>query len=315
MLFGKKATFKAAGYDYLDDGGAGYEATLDLKAVNKQWGPTALYFSFLGDHAYFGHSDAFGTGHVISGVEGLRNQTKDADYAARVAPYLNGSYLVSCETSCGEVSAVTVLSVTVDKKGGAKVAGTFVDGTAFTASSTLCVSADGETATALFPVTVKSLGEGGMALGVTFCQDEEGVSCSPDRLTAAKYSLTDGEYADYSFGATSSFLYSSRAWVDEELDPDSTCLSVSCSNGAFEEARFEWATKTVSGAKQIVGLGKKLSGPSMTFKIDDKTGLFSGTCGTYKIFGAMEKGACSGVGTVVGKDGSIGSVYVEAVDR
>ena len=53
----------------------------------------------------------------------------------------------------------------------------------------------------------------------------------------------------------------------------------------------------------------------MTFKLDDKTGLFSGTCGTYKIFGAMEQGTCSGVGTVVGKDGSMGRVTVGVVDR
>ena len=66
---------------------------------------------------------------------------------------------------------------------------------------------------------------------------------------------------------------------------------------------------------EITGVDKKLLGPSMTFKIDDKTGLFSGTCGSYKILGAMERGACSGIGTAVGKDGSVDWVWVEVAAR
>ena len=47
----------------------------------------------------------------------------------------------------------------------------------------------------------------------------------------------------------------------------------------------------------------------------DKNGAPSGSCGTYKIFGAMQEGTCSGFGTVVGKDGSIGQVTVEVASR
>ena len=103
--------------------------------------------------------------------------------------------------------------------------------------------------------------------------------------------------------------------MDSSVSPLGTCLQVSCDNGAFDSAQFAWKTKNSVCGAEIVGVDKKLSGPAMTFKLDDKTGLFSGTCGTYKIFGAMQEGTCSGVGTVVGRDGSIGRVTVRAVDR
>ena len=320
-LFGKKATFKASGYECGWEGWSAYTATLDLKAIDKTWGTASLRIwaseedmteESLG-------SGLFGDGYTIGDVTACRNQSKDPGYAARVAPYA-GTYVSALETEFFADSGewfVTTLSVAVDKRGVAKLAGKFADGTAFSASSQLSLFVDEEDSWAYADVVVlpKSLAQGGMKISLEFSNlmDEETkewhVSLWSD-AEAAKYVRSSGEFASSYMSCGFSYRYTPLAWVNPSEDPRETCLSVSSDNDSFEEVTFAWTTKTVAGEKVISGVGRRLSGPAMTFRIDEKTGLFSGTCGKYKIFGAMEEGACSGYGTAVGKDGSIDRVTV-----
>ena len=319
-LFGKKATFKASGYDYASEGSSNYTATLDLKAINKAWGTTALRIWAREDDMMAYWDDVlFGDRYTIWDVTARRNQSKDPGYAARVAPYV-GTYVAALSTELVEDNgewAVTTLSVAVDKKGTAKLAGTFADGTAFSDSAPLAVFVDEDDSWAYADVVVlpKPLAQGGMRISLEFSNlmDEDlmerkvSLYCDAD---AAKYVRSSGEFTALDMVDSFSYRYSTLAWVDSTVDPGETCLSVSSDEGRFKEVTFAWTTKTVAGEKRIAGVGRRLSGPAMTFKIDEKTGLFSGTCGTYKIFGAMEEGACSGLGTAVGRDGSIDCVTV-----
>lgn len=320
-LFGKKATLKASGYvDFYDDA-ATYVATLDLKAVDKKWGAVTLQLVVGADCVISSYSEeVFGDGFAVDSVCAWRNQSKDDDYAARVKPYV-GNYVTALSTEIGDggPSGVTTLSVSVDKKGNVKIAGMFVDGSAFSASAPLAVvdDEDGTSAQACVAVMLKSLGQGAMCVELDFSAptgaEVAGLWCFAE---AAKYVRTSGEYVEYGISTDFAYRYASLAWVDASVSAVGTCLSVSCENGSFDEATFTWKMKAdpLCGLK-IVGIDKRISGPTMTFKLDDKTGLFSGTCGTYKIFGAMQEGTCSGVGTVVGRDGSIGRVTVGVADR
>jgi len=106
-----------------------------------------------------------------------------------------------------------------------------------------------------------------------------------------------------------------RFWIDDSVDPDTTCLEVTSDAGVFPAAQFGWTTKTVAGGKRITGVGKTVNGSKLTFKVEDKTGVFSGAYGTYKIYGSMEKGTCTGVGTLVDKGGAVvGLVRVGVAD-
>ena len=315
-LFGKKATFKASGYDCGSDGSSDYTATLDLKAVDKAWGTTALSIWIEGDEMSADSSGPFGDGVVINGVVAHRNQTKDTGYADRVAPYV-GTYVAALSTAVDAARyGVTTLSVAVDKKGTAKLAGTFADGTAFSGSAPLVLSEgpDGELASVDVSVAPKSLAQGALRISLSFYEENGAVALTCSAITA-KYARTAGEYVESSLVCDSAYRYASLAWVDRSVNPKATCLSVRCEKGSFDEALFAWKTKMdpICGP-EITGIDKKLLGPSMMFKIDDKTGLFSGTCGSYKIFGAMGEGSCSGIGTAVGKDGSVDWVWVEVAE-
>ena len=325
-LFGKKATFKASGYDYSGDGCAGYTVTLDLKAIDKTWGVTTFRLEVSSNDVYIYSLELFGNGkYLIWSVTAWRDRTKEADRADRVAPYV-GTYVAALDTFGGwfdeDSYGVSAMSVTVDKKGTAKLAGTFADGTAFTASAPLAVFEDEDGSWAYVDVVAvpKSLAQGGMCISLAFSAQEDAASGAKKvalecGVSASKYVRTSGDFAEFGLYQNFAYRYSSLAWVDTSLFPMETCLGVRCDNESFADVTFAWKTKTVAGDMRISGVGSRLSGPSMTFKIDDKTGRFSGTCGKYKIFGAMEKGTCSGVGTVVGKDGSVGCVTVLPVVR
>lgn len=317
-LFGKKATFKASGYDYGSEGSSGYTATLDLKSVDKTWGTTAIPVWVEGDEMSADPTEPFGDGTIVNGVVAYRNQTKDAGYADRVAPYV-GTYVAALSTAVdADRYGVTTLSATVDKKGTVKLAGTFADGTAFSGSAPLALfeGPDGEWATVNACVAPKSLAQGAMLISLMFYVENGSVVLScPLPLFAAKYVRTTGEYAESSLVCVWAYRYSSLAWVDSSVKTWDTCLSVTSDGGSFGETHFEWKYTGCCGLEKITGIGKNISGPAMTFKVDEKTGLFSGTCGTYKIFGAMEEGTCSGIGTAVGKDGSVDWVWVEWVKR
>lgn len=319
-IFGKKATLKASGYvDFYDDT-ATYVATLDLKAVDKKWGAVTLQLVVGADCVISSYSEeVFGDGFAVDSVCAWRNQSKDDDYAARVKPYV-GNYVTALSAEIGEggPSGVTTLSVSVDKKGNVKIAGTFVDGSAFSASTPLAVveDEDGTSAQACVAVAPKSLGQGAMCVELDFSAptgaEVAGLWCF---AKAAKFVRTSGEYVEYGISTDFAYRYASLAWVDASVSAAETCLSVSCDNGSFDPAQFAWKMKNSVCGAEIVGVDKRLSGPTMTFKLDDKTGLFSGSCGTYKIFGAMQEGTCSGFGTVVGRDGSVGLVTVEVASR
>ena len=209
-------------------------------------------------------------------------------------------------------AGVMPLSVTVDRKGVVKVAGTFVDGTSVSASSVLYEGID-QSMCAFVSISPKAWAQGAMSLEFSFEPDEEGMPAAVYCIgSAAKYILANGDYRGIAVDGEFGYAYSPLSWVDASLPSEGTCLSVVCDNDAFEEVWFAWKTKGGPASPEIVGVGRRLSGPNMTFRLDDKTGLFSGTCGKYKIFGAMMEGTCFGEGTVIGPDGSVGKVYVDS---
>lgn len=310
-LFGKKATFKASGYDYGSEGLSYYTATLDLKSIDKAWGVTTFSLKVSSNDVHVFADELFGNRYEIWSVTAWRDQTKDADRTVRVVPYV-GTYVAALSPAVdADRYGVTTLSVTVDKKGTAKLAGTFADGTSFTGSAPLALSEgpDGEWASVDVSIAPKSLAQGAMRISLSFYEEDGTVTLVCEAM-AAKYVRTSGDYVESSLVCDWAYRYSSLAWVDSSVRAWDTCLSVMSDGGSFGETRFEWKKTGCCGLEKITGIGKKISGPAMTFKIDDKTGLFSGTCGSYKIFGAMKEGTCSGIGTAVGKDGSVGRVTV-----
>ena len=240
-LFGKKATLKASGYDSGSAGSSIYTATLDLKAVDKAWGTAALSIWIEGDEMSANPSGPFGDGAIVNGVVAHRNQTKDTGYATRVAPYV-GTYVAALSTAVDAARyGVTTLSVAVDKKGTAKLAGTFADGTAFSGSAPLVLSEgpDGELASVDVSVAPKSLAQGALRISLSFYEENGAVALTCSAI-AAKYARTAGEYVESSLVCDSAYRYASLAWVDRSVNPNATCLSVRCEKGSFDEALFAW---------------------------------------------------------------------------
>jgi len=302
---------------------AAYEATVDLKGIDRSWTTVGLsLFVYADTMSDAVNEETFGQGYGFAELVAYRNQSKDAEYANRVKPYV-GSYIAALMTTWsdatgGESHGVTTVSVVVDAKGKAKLAGTFADGATFSASSSLTVIDEGDDVRARFAVSVapNSLAQGAMWLEIFIALESDDTetrcffSCPGE---AVRFVRADNAYTSSALGESFAYAYSSLAWVDASVDPEGACLLLRSDNDAFEDVTYGWKKKNGKG---IVGVDKLIDGPKgATFKIDDKTGLFSGTCGIYKIFGAMEKGCCSGIGTAVGKDGSIGSVRVEAIAR
>ncbi|MGN0846753.1 MAG: putative Ig domain-containing protein [Kiritimatiellia bacterium] len=200
MLFGKKATFKAAGYDSCSAGVAEYESVaLELKAVNRSWAPASLSLTVTADEIS-AWCDSFGPGHEIVEIAAWRNRSRDAGFAELVNPYV-GRHVVTLGTRFDDdAEGVTALSVVIDKRGVVKVSGTFADGTPVSASSTLCVSQGEEAASAFVSIVPKLLAQGAMSLLFTFRFDVDeatgeralNVDCAS---SAAKYVLSSGDYA------------------------------------------------------------------------------------------------------------------------
>jgi len=316
-LGGRKLPFVAVGPDGASDRSLSYnDVFLDISAVDP--GETAeLSMSFYPEDATgWGNGGILNVGPVVA----WRDRTKAKDAAKAVGPFV-GTYLTAFRTTLPDGSeAMTILSLTVDKNGAVKATGTFADGQAVSAAGVLSVTAEGDRANLALPVVGKSFGQGGLAIDVCLSCEEDDVTCFVSAV-GVWFDLASGRIFDYTLETLFAARYEPGCWLDEELDPNATCLALGCDG---RSALYELTTDTKG---VVTGIGKTANGSRLALKFDAKTGMFSGSAAAVrpagcqpgspgcKVFGALaragDESGLAGAGTVVWDDGTLEPLTVD----